>query len=119
MPEIPSPAATCGEHLVRYLTNDDPDQAARARRLLAGEVVAVSLTVLLETEWVLRAVYGIAAADVIVALRRLAGLPNVALEDAARAAAALDWAERGLEFADALHLTKHLHGSREGSVRRR
>jgi predicted nucleic-acid-binding protein len=38
--------------LVCYLTNDDPDQAARARHLLAREEVFVPLTMLLEAEWV-------------------------------------------------------------------
>ncbi|HEY2619510.1 MAG TPA: type II toxin-antitoxin system VapC family toxin [Acetobacteraceae bacterium] len=90
--------------LVRYLTNDDPDQAARARRLLAREQVIVRLTVLLEAEWVLRAVYGFDARQVIAGLRGFAGLENVAVENAATAACALDWAEHGLDFADALNL---------------
>jgi predicted nucleic acid-binding protein len=90
--------------LVRYLTNDDPDQSARAGRLVTGEAVFVPLTVLLETEWVLRSVYGFAPGDVINALRGFAGLPTVALENPATAARALEWAERGMDFADALHL---------------
>src|SRR3974377_2398330 len=89
--------------VVRYLTNDDADQAARARRLLAPEQEFVPLTVLLEAEWVLRAVYGFAAPRVIAALRGFAGLPHVVVESAATAACALDWAEH-LDFADALHL---------------
>jgi predicted nucleic acid-binding protein len=38
------------------------------------------------------------------ALRRLAGLPNVVLEDAEQAAFALDLASRDVDFADALHV---------------
>jgi predicted nucleic acid-binding protein len=34
----------------------------------------------------------------------LAGLARVTIENPGTAAAALDWAERGLDFADALHL---------------
>ena len=64
----------------------------------------MSATVLLETEWVLRAVYGYSAADVIDALRSFAGLPHVVMEDAALAAQAMAWAGRGVDFADALHL---------------
>jgi predicted nucleic acid-binding protein len=90
--------------VVRYVTNDDPTQAARARRLLEREDVFVSLTVLLETEWVLRGVYGVAQAEVLRALRGFAGLARVTVESPAQLAAALDWAERGLDFADALHL---------------
>jgi predicted nucleic-acid-binding protein len=91
--------------VVRYLVNDDLAQAARARRLLERDDVFVSLTVLLETEWVLRAVYGFAPAAVIRALRGFAGLSRVTIDSEAVAAAALDWAEAGLDFADALHLT--------------
>lgn len=90
--------------VVRYLTNDNASQAARARRLLEHEAVLVPLTVLLETEWVLRAVYGFAAPQVIAGLRGFVGLQHVMVEDAATAAIALDWAERGLDFAAALHL---------------
>jgi len=90
--------------IVRYLANDDPAQAARTRRLLDREDVFVSLTVLLETEWVLRGVFGLAPADIVRALRAFAGLPRVTVENPAAAAQALDWAEQGLDFADALHL---------------
>ena len=90
--------------LVRYLTNDDASQAARARRLLDREQVLVPLTVLLETEWVLRGVYGFAPPQVIAALRGFVGLEHVVVDNPATAAIALDWAERGLDFADALHL---------------
>ena len=90
--------------VVRYLVNDDAAQAARVRRLVERHDVLVPLTVLLESEWVLRGVYGLAAADVVRALRAFAGLARVTVENPAVAAAALDWAEQGLDFADALHL---------------
>ncbi len=66
----------------------------------------VCTTVLLESEWVLRSVYGFSSADVTSALVAFAGLPNVTLEDAALAAKALSWAARGIDFADALRLGK-------------
>jgi predicted nucleic-acid-binding protein len=40
--------------VVRYLTADDPEQFARAVAVVEGAETFVSLTVLLETEWVLR-----------------------------------------------------------------
>ena len=44
--------------VVRHLTGDEPKQAARARTVTdAGDVFA-STTVLLESKWVLRSVYG-------------------------------------------------------------
>ena len=43
--------------VVRFLVNDDPEQAQRARRLIESEDVFLSTTALLETEWVLRVAY--------------------------------------------------------------
>ena len=61
-------------------------------------------TVLLEVEWVLRSVYDLPSNQVAPALRAFAGLPGVSVEDAPLVAKALDWAEAGMDFADALHL---------------
>jgi predicted nucleic acid-binding protein len=90
--------------VVRYLTGDDPEQAARARKLIDGQQVFVSRSVMLETEWVLRGVYSFAGAPLSAALRAFAGLPSVTLEDPRLIAQALAWMEGGLDFADALHL---------------
>jgi predicted nucleic-acid-binding protein len=92
--------------IVRYLTGDDPGQSARARRLIDNQDVFVCTTVLLETEWVLRSVYDFAAPVIARALRAFAGLSHISMEDPGIAAQALDWMERGMDFADALHLTK-------------
>jgi predicted nucleic acid-binding protein len=92
--------------VVRYLTGDHPEQAAKARALIDSAQVFVGTAVLLEAEWVLRRVYGYAAAPLAKALRGFAGLRYVTLEDPALAAQALDWMEAGLDFADALHLAK-------------
>jgi predicted nucleic acid-binding protein len=90
--------------IVRYLTGDHPKQSARARAVIDGEEVFVCTTVFLETEWVLRSVYGFKSAQVCDALRAFAGLPHVSLEDPALVAAALDQMKAGMDFADALHL---------------
>ena len=90
--------------VVRYLTGDDPTQAARARAVIDAGDVFVGTTVLLESDWVLRSVYGFSGKEVAVALRGLAGLPNVRVESPALLAEALDRAENGMDFADALHL---------------
>lgn len=92
--------------VVRYLTDDHPEQAIKARVLIDTTDVYVSTTVLLETEWVLRRVYDYAATPLASALRGFAGLEHVTLEDPGLAAQALDWMETGLDFADALHLAK-------------
>jgi predicted nucleic-acid-binding protein len=90
--------------IVRLLTKDDAVQAEKARNLLAENDVFIATTVLLETEWVLRAAYGLAKAEILAGLRAFAGLPRVTLEDAVRAEKALTWAAAGMDFADALHL---------------
>ena len=59
---------------------------------------------LLETEWVLRGLYDFSPQSLAEALKALAGLGTVFLEDAGAVAKALKWFEQGLEFADALHL---------------
>ena len=90
--------------VVRFLVNDEASQARRARALIKTNAVFVPMTVLLETEWVLRGGYGLPRAEVVRLLRALLGLPDLATEDPQRIARALDWHEGGIDFADALHL---------------
>jgi predicted nucleic-acid-binding protein len=90
--------------IVRYLAGDDPTQANKVRSVIGHEPVFIPRTVLLEAEWVLRGVYDLPANQIIPALRALAGLPGVAIEDAPLVAKAMDRAEAGVDFADALHL---------------
>ena len=90
--------------IVRYLTGDEPGQAARAKAVIDAGDVFVGTTVLLESEWVLRSAYGFSAKDVAAALRAFAGLPGVSVDSPAQLAEALDRAENGMDFADALHL---------------
>jgi predicted nucleic-acid-binding protein len=95
--------------VVRFLTRDDPPQFARADALIRDNNVFVALTVLLETEWVLRIVYRYSRARIVAALADFVGLARVTVEDSAAVAKALDWAARGMDFADALHLAKTQH----------
>ncbi len=95
--------------VVRYLTGDDPEQAARARNVIETGNVFVSTTVLLECEWVLRSVYGLAAEDAAAALRAFSGLPGVTVESPNLLVEALDRAAKGMDFADALHLGAAAH----------
>ena len=90
--------------VVRYLTGDHPEQAAKARAVIDGETVFASTTVMLESEWVLRSVYGFDGTEVAAALRSFSGLPNVSSESPVLLAEALDRAEKGMDFADSLHL---------------
>ena len=90
--------------VVRLVTGDDSDQAVRAKRAIAEGNVFASTTVLLESEWVLRSVYGFAREDVARALGALAGLPGVSVESPVLLGEALQRTESGMDFADALHL---------------
>jgi predicted nucleic-acid-binding protein len=92
--------------IVRYLVGDDAIQAARARKLIDGNAVFVCTTVLLETEWVLRSAYDYSEAQRAKALGDFAGLPRVTLEDPDAVTKALGWMQKGLDFADGLHLAK-------------
>jgi predicted nucleic-acid-binding protein len=92
--------------LVRYLTRDEPAQFAAAKVFIESNDVFVPTTVFLETEWVLRRSYGYDRSAILTALRAIAGLPRVKLEDPLLAVQALDWLEAGIDFADALHLAK-------------
>lgn len=91
--------------VVRLLVGDDARQLGQARQLLETNDIWISVTVLLETAWVLTTVYEIDEAEAVDAIRRLLGLPNVRVEDPANVAAAMDAsAAVGLELADAMHL---------------
>lgn len=64
------------------------------------------MTVLLELEWVLRGFYELPRRDIAKAIRALAGIEHVTLEDRDAVLAALDSFEAGLDFADALHVSR-------------
>ena len=90
--------------LVRFVIDDDPQQAKAARALVGAHQILVSSTVLLEAEWVLRNGYGLPRRDALQALGAVCGLPGVTVDDPDRVANALRWSSEGLDFADALHL---------------
>lgn len=92
--------------VVRFLVADDPRQAKVARAVIEKGEVFIPATVLLETEWVLRAGYGFGAEEIAVGLRGLGGLDGIMMEEPAAVAQALDWLGEGMDFADALHLAR-------------
>ncbi|MBP6534036.1 MAG: type II toxin-antitoxin system VapC family toxin [Arenimonas sp.] len=90
--------------LVRLLTGDNATQWKASQVLFSSEDIFIADTVILETEWVLRAAYDLNPAAVCAALRRVCGLPNVSLANGQTVANAINWHESGLDFADAFHL---------------
>ena len=91
--------------VVRLLTDDEPRQADAARALFSSEDIWIAKTVLLETGWVLRSLYGFDEGAIARAFTKILGLKRVHVEDGAGVTAALDLTTRGIELADAFHLS--------------
>jgi predicted nucleic-acid-binding protein len=90
--------------LVRAATDDDPPQVAVVRQLLALNAVFIPRTVLLETEWVLRAGYRKTREQISRFFAKLLETDNTVIENHDAVTQALDWYRLGADFADALHL---------------
>jgi predicted nucleic-acid-binding protein len=97
--------------VIRLLTQDDPKQTAAARSLFAAGPIWIAKTVLLETGWVLRSLYGFEEGAIRDALTNLLGLKNVHTEDKPSMAAALALTVHGIELADAMHFTSRPPGA--------
>lgn len=96
--------------LARFFVDDADDPQAAKQRPAAMAAMSergfVTVTVLLELAWVLRGFYELPARDVSRVLRALAGIEHITLEDRDAVLAAIDAHDRGLDFADALHLAR-------------
>jgi predicted nucleic-acid-binding protein len=97
--------------VVRLLAGDHPHQTDAARSLFASGPVWIAKTVLLETAWVLQKLYGFEEDAVCEAFGKLLGLENVHAEDETAVTAALVLVTRGVEFADAFHLSSRPPGA--------
>lgn len=91
--------------LVRFLVKDDKKQAEAAAGIISSQDVFITKTVFLESEWVLLYVYKFKPEKIIKAFRNLLGLSNIFTEDFHILSEAISLAEKGLDFADALHVT--------------
>ncbi len=83
---------------------DDEAQALRAKALVDGGGILLLLTVVLEAEWVLRTSYRVPRSAIVSQLRTFASLPGIKAENPERLFLALELADLGLDFADAVHL---------------
>jgi predicted nucleic-acid-binding protein len=101
------PVALDTNLLVRLLTNDDPQQAAKVADLIdASAGCFVPITVVLELEWVLRGAYKLPREAVIRAFEGLMAIRQVHLEQEELVRRVLEWHRQGVDFADALHLAR-------------
>ena len=102
--------------LARFFVDDADDAQAAKQRPAAiaalSERSFVSVTVLLELEWVMRGFYELPRRDVSSVLRALAGIEHVTLENRDAVLVAVDAFDKGLDFADALHLARSSRASR-------
>ena len=93
--------------VLRFLTRDPPDLAARAARLMeraeSGEVrLYLSPLVLAETVWVLKSFYGHPMPEIRDVLVPLLSAPGIEVDDRGHALEALELsAERNVDFVDA------------------
>lgn len=101
--------------LARFFVDDADDAQAAKQRPAAVAALSgrsfVSVTVLLELEWVLRGFYELPSKDVSRVIRALSSLEHVTIEDRAVVLAAVDAFDKGLDFADALHLARSSRAS--------
>lgn len=99
--------------LVRFLTRDDERQFRRARNLIrreaeSGDPVLISLTVLLETEWVLRSRYGLDKHQILTTFSDLLAAADLTFEDESSIEEALFlWKDSPAQFADCLIGARH------------
>ena len=91
--------------LIRILTHDDPAQTEKALEVLEGDLVCVPVTVMLETEWVLRHAYSLPRPQITRVFRQLADSSGILLDEHEAIANAIALHDTGLDFADALHLS--------------
>jgi predicted nucleic-acid-binding protein len=98
--------------LARFYVDDPTDPDARRKRPAARHVmesgagVFVPITVVLELEWVTRALYDFGTDAFSRVIEHLVGLPNVTVEDWPSVLDAIALHRQGLDFADALHLAR-------------
>ena len=91
--------------IVRLFAKDHSQQWERADAVLRTRTAFIPSSVVLETEWVLRSVFGFDRTTIASLLSALIRLPSVEIEKFDRIDRALDMFAGGLDFADALHLS--------------
>ena len=101
--------------LARFFVDDADDAQAAKQRPAAIAALAgrsfVSVTVLLELQCVLRGFNELPTRDISRVLRALTSIEHITLEDRGAVLVAVDAFDRGLDFADALHLARSSRAS--------
>ncbi|MBL0711327.1 MAG: type II toxin-antitoxin system VapC family toxin [Colwellia sp.] len=101
--------------LARYYIDDESDAEATKQHLLAkkliesGKPLFVSKTVMLELEWVMRGYYRFKTLEISLVFKNLLSHVHISIEDDAVVKQAIISFDKGLDFADALHLSSSKH----------
>ena len=91
--------------VVTFLTERDDPSKDKVLDVMRHNLILVTATVLLESEWVLRAVYHVPRNEIEQAFRRLQAMPNVSFYPSDAVEKALNWNQGGLDLPDALHVS--------------
>jgi len=92
--------------LVRFITQDDPIQSAKAREIIERQLTEnnpgfVSVVAMVETVWVLERAYGLAAHQIVRAVERILQTDVLVVENEQEVFAAMIALKQGLgSFAD-------------------
>jgi predicted nucleic-acid-binding protein len=96
--------------LARFFIDDTDDPQAMKQRpaamLALTERSFISITVMLEFEWVMRGFYQMTRVEITNVFNALVGIAHITVEDRAEVLGAIDAYQQGLDFGDALHLAK-------------
>jgi len=101
--------------LARFFIDDNDDAQAAKQRPAAIEALSersfVSVTVLLELEWVMRGFYELPTREISRVLRALASIEHVTLEDRDAVLVAIAALDGGIDFSGALHVARSSRAS--------
>ncbi len=90
--------------VLRLILDDEPRQIETIRQLMQRQRLFVSLTVLLETGWVLESRYRMPRSQVVASLDGITALEGVAIARPLLARWAIDRYQAGGDWADMIHI---------------
>jgi predicted nucleic-acid-binding protein len=93
--------------VLRYLTQDDPVQSAKAAHLLERQLTPhrpgfISLVTIAEVVWTLASNYDLSKREIAQILEGFLGAPNIVVQNEQEVDAAMIALDEGSDFADAL-----------------
>jgi predicted nucleic-acid-binding protein len=96
--------------LARFFIEDPDDAQAHKQRPAAmaamGQRAYISITVVLEFEWLMRGFYKLSVPQATSVLRALLSIEHITVEARLELEQAVQAAEAGMDFADALHVLR-------------